>query len=344
MVRRADDVHYKICPPPQQEAVRFHFITEGIPEETRAALEGIAARRENTELRLYSPAGMFSEEERKIIAASLSFNLRAWTKAPYYQFLAAELLPPNVHKALYLDSDVLCTGSLEELFSLDLANHPCAMCVDPGTLSVVFHNRLGYSLEDGYYNSGVDLYNLDIWRKEDLKSAMLGWLAANPAKCHFPVQDDLSACLRGRVLPLDFAYNVYPDALYVYYWINEEKNNCLAANKQYLPREDWPALLAACEAPRLVHIWSAPKPWHRECANPFAAVWRYFYAASPWAAEPLLRLYPPAARAKIGLKRMGRKALEAARLVAPLPKPVPFPEEAYASARRVLGELQSGIQ
>ena len=125
MVWRANALSYAFCPPPAQEQLRFHFITESLPKESKDALEGIASSRENTELRFYSPAKLLSEKETQSIGIALGDS--RYAKATYYKFLVADLLPRDIKRVLSIDNDVVCPGNLEELFRLDLGGAPCAI-------------------------------------------------------------------------------------------------------------------------------------------------------------------------------------------------------------------------
>ena len=321
-------------PPPQQEKLRFHVLSDGLGDVDKALLKGIAASREGTEVRFCRLEQNLPKETLELIERSAVSVPSHVTKSTYYRILAADLLPTDAHRALYLDGDVLCTGSLEELFSLDLKGCACGMCYGRGAASIPTYNRLGYPPEEGYFNAGVILYDLDLWRREGISRAMLNRLAASP----MDDQNLINACLHGRILPLDYSYNVMSVCFYVFYWLQQEKNNYLAASTQYLPKSEWPALLAACEHPRLVHIFEALKPWHRDSTHPFTPVWRYFYAASPWKGERLKRCRLKLS-AKAKAKRLARRALERINLVAK--QSIPYPEEARMSAQRVLDGLQA---
>jgi lipopolysaccharide biosynthesis glycosyltransferase len=48
----------------------------------------------------------------------------------YFRFLIPDLLDKSISKILYLDGDILCTGSLDELFKTELSSYACAMCPD----------------------------------------------------------------------------------------------------------------------------------------------------------------------------------------------------------------------
>ena len=250
------------------------------------------------------------------------------------------MLPSDARRALYIDGDVLCTGPLDELFAADLKGCPAGMCYEQAQ-SIEPFNRLNYPPADGYFNSGVILFDLDAWRKENLGALILEWFSANMAKCIFSEQDAVNAALHGRISPLDFSANVMEGSLYVFYWIKGEEINHFARKTQYLPKSEWPALRKAVEKPRLVHMHAYIKPWFIDCPSPFAPVWRYFYAQSPWANEPLQWQNPPTAKARI--KRLGRRAFEAMHLIAKMPKhtvpPIPYPEETFNVAQGLLDRL-----
>ena len=332
-------LHY--APPPVTERLRFHVLSDDLDDADKAALKSIAARRENTQVFFYAPERMLSPHELKSINATLKEG--DWvTKEAYYRFAAADLIPPDARRALYIDGDALCTGSLEGVFDADLRGCPCGMCVDVFSMRLDYYNRLSYPPKDAYFCSGVILFDLDAWRKQNLKEAVFGWLEANAKKALFHDQDAINGALHGRIFPLDFSYNVSQNCFNVFYWIQEEKNKYYASGTQFLPKEQWPALLAAVKRPRLVHFLANPKPWHTDCEKPFADMWRYFYAQSPWKDEKLgyKNLSPFKAKIKRLLGKRGRSVLEKLHIVARLPATaIPYPAEAWQIARKALDEL-----
>ena len=326
----------RFTPPhtPTAERLRFHVLSDDLDNADKATLQGIASRRKNTEVAFYSPAQALSKEVvRQIDATMHRAPAHSYvTKETYYRVLAANILPPDVHRALYLDGDMVCTGSLEELFTADMKGCPAGMCYGTAPFAVPVHNRLDYPTSEGYFNAGFILFDLDLWRKENLTKSMLDYLEVNSKKLLSLDQDLINAVLHGRILRMDFSYNVNPKCFYVFYWILEGENKYYAEQTQYLQKAEWPDLLAACESPRIVHFTTALKPWYRECGVPFTSVWRYFYAHSPWANEPLKHI-----STKARIKRIGRKVLERFKVLAPR---IPTPKEAYTSEQRVLVRLR----
>lgn len=316
---------------PLHEQIHFHVLGDCLDDADKDALQGVAAMRDGALVSFYVPERSLSKENLQLIDKTLE-NRKDISRETYYRLLAADLLPDTVHRALYLDGDMVCTGDLSELFEVDLKGCPVGMCYDICTSSIEKYNRLGYPFSEGYFNGGLELFDLDLWRKENLIRVMLEWLAANARKCETHDQDVVNAVLHGRIFPLDFSYDIQPRGLYVFYWIEEEKNGYFASNMQYLPKDEWPALCAAIENPRLVHFSWTVKPWHKECDNPFAIVWRYFSGRSPWKDERFKHI-----PAKDRIKRMGRRVLERLNLASvQIP---PYPEQAREIAQRVLDKL-----
>lgn len=86
------------------------------------------------------------------------------TTASYGRLFIAKLLPENVEKVLYLDADVLCIGSLKELFNLDMSKCAVAAVLDSSLSESQHAAEIGVTK---YINSGVLLINLKLWREKN---------------------------------------------------------------------------------------------------------------------------------------------------------------------------------
>src|SRR4029077_14814785 len=73
----------------------------------------------------------------------------------------------DLGRVLYLDSDLIVTGPLDELWSTDLVAHPLAAVTNPlyPGMSTAFFRVLGLPTETAYFNSGVMLIDLEDWRR-----------------------------------------------------------------------------------------------------------------------------------------------------------------------------------
>ena len=134
-------------------------------------------------------------------------------RAAYYRiYFAAHLRALGHHaRALYVDSDVLLTGALDDLLRLHGSGHPLTARLEnarPEVRRAIAH----HGLPDGqYFNSGVLLIDL---RHPDLEAALQASMAAidDPGvTLLYHDQCALNLGFRGRFAELDLAWN-YPVA------------------------------------------------------------------------------------------------------------------------------------
>lgn len=98
--------------------------------------------------------------------------------ANYYRLAAACILPIDINKILYLDSDIIVRRSLHELWDTDVADYALGAVIDyvwgPGKDYV--------ELPPGtkYFNSGVMLINMDYWRRNQLYERGIAFVRNNP--------------------------------------------------------------------------------------------------------------------------------------------------------------------
>ena len=81
------------------------------------------------------------------------------------RILLPNLLPKEMKKILYLDSDMLVTSDLKELYDIPLDDYYAAMTLD---ISLCDDNRELIDTESNYCNSGMILMNLPLWRENNL--------------------------------------------------------------------------------------------------------------------------------------------------------------------------------
>lgn len=176
-----------------------------------------------------------------------------------YFRLAIPRLFPEAQKIIYLDCDILVKGSLKELFDIDTGKRPLGM-----TLEVTASSET--------YNSGVILYNCDIWRQEQLEATAYAYIQRNRETLTFPDQDTINAVLKGRIYTLDTKWN---------------KQIPLLSSQRGDPSAFWS--LQAGDI--VIHFIGECKPWHGLADN--AAVEEYMQLARllPWEVPDLRSRY-----------------------------------------------------
>ena len=137
----------------------------------------------------------------------------------YYRLLAAEILPLDIDRILYLDADIIVDGSLEEFYNLDFCGNAAAVCADTiANFNENIRSRIGLSKEGTYFNAGVILMNMSVWRKVVTRQKVVEILQSGKI---FPFhdQDILNILLDKNLIYVNaFVYNFevvlardYPD-------------------------------------------------------------------------------------------------------------------------------------
>jgi lipopolysaccharide biosynthesis glycosyltransferase len=124
--------------------------------------------------------------------------------AAYYRLYLPDLLPKNIDKILYLDSDIIVRKNILSLWKMPLEKNPVAAVHDPFFSD---YERLNISKESGYFNSGVMLINLDLWKEQEIHKLVIDYIEENPEKLIWPDQDGLNVVLRDKWFKLPAIYN-----------------------------------------------------------------------------------------------------------------------------------------
>ena len=189
------------------------------------------------------------------------------TVAAYLRFFMEKKLPFDVQKVLYLDCDIIVVDSLKELYETDISNYSLAAAFDVECDDICRYNRLDYPLQDGYFNSGVMLINLDYCRKNSISEKALQFVCENPRACIFHDQDALNHLLHGTVKFVSSRYNV----IYEFFRIDSE-NLRIEKNKYEVIKKD-------LQNPVIIHYAGVFKPWDIEYHRfnyPFASLYSYY--------------------------------------------------------------------
>lgn len=131
------------------------------------------------------------------------------TSAAWARFLAPDLLPESVQRAIYLDCDMIVVDDLPELFLLNMKDHALAAVVDDFGPVILANRRekLGMRPNAVYFNSGIILIDMKSWRDNKIGQLAIDFGRENPADLIYPDQCALNAVIDGDYLPLSDAYN-----------------------------------------------------------------------------------------------------------------------------------------
>lgn len=202
------------------------------------------------------------------------------TPAAYLRLVLGEVLPANLERVLYLDSDILVRRPLDELWSMDLQGCVLAAVAAPNEMDNC--QRLQLDPERGYFNSGVLLIDLERYRSFAIYQKGLQFVAEHPERLRWHDQDVLNHLLREAWLPLADCWNATTP-----WWLLSgdalRPDVDLVAPDQHLPF-----------SPALIHFTGGGwyKPWNFLCRHPHRHVYRKLARQTPWRNVPLLE-HPP---------------------------------------------------
>ncbi|MDR1596046.1 MAG: hypothetical protein LBR91_03965 [Puniceicoccales bacterium] len=124
----------------------------------------------------------------------------------HYLYLFAPPIIENVHRAIYMDSDMICNCDIFDLYSADMGSATIAVAKPCGQESAVITDAADF-------NSGMVMINMDVWRENNLSDKLLEF-GRNLPKGKLCDQQILNQWFRIRnpnqLAYVDSRYNVFP--------------------------------------------------------------------------------------------------------------------------------------
>ena len=195
----------------------------------------------------------------------------------YLPILIPALLPEHCKKAVFLDCDMIIESDISKLTDIELDGAPIMavrdyliqICSDRE--GIANYKELGGSADSPYFNSGVMLLNIELWRKEKLTEKAIQYIQENKESIYHYDQGVLNALFIDQWGELDAKWN---------------QQGCLF----------WPQVLKKTEYtgkliemydelvhhPYIIHYLSPSKPWHHKCMHPHANRFLYYLRESQW--------------------------------------------------------------
>lgn len=189
--------------------LRFHLLVDGITPAHRVVLDSIATDYGATlnviDLGVSNVLG-----ER--IAGFPAIRMRRFHPVIYARLFLGELLPPDVAKVLYLDTDIFVRSDIAMLYATDLAGKAIAAALQPDRMHCIagkdLRTRNAFSMAEPYFNSGVMLIDMTQYRGVDFAAALKASLPQSEIEMFYYDQDIINFCFKGRILELDYRWNL----------------------------------------------------------------------------------------------------------------------------------------
>jgi lipopolysaccharide biosynthesis glycosyltransferase len=235
---------------------RVFVVTNGLSAEAREKLSRIAdASRHRLEFRLVDQG-----------ALRLARVFGHVSIATYFRVLIPRILPCEIDRVLFLDSDLIVRGRLQEFYEQPLDGWTHAAVENPCCTERV--QTLGMPTGSRYFNGGVLLLNLRAWREEKVCQRLLDYIEGNAEKLLWWDQDALNATLHGRWKRCRATWNAQ-EAFFV---------GSTALDLEVTEDE----FDEARSRPRIVHFSGSAKPWTYYTRHPYKGEYYTYLARTPW--------------------------------------------------------------
>ncbi len=177
------------------------------------------------------------------------------TRTAYFRLALPDIMPEDVHKIIYLDSDMLVFGDINELWATNVEGFPLAAVPDYGIMSSARlwkqkESFIGMKNDGIYFNSGVLVINLDIWKELNVGQKALDLIR----EVQYPHldQDALNKIFMNNWISLPLKWNIIPPVFYLFW-------KRILLNPKFRAKA-----VEARKNIRIIHYAGRYKPWEFE--------------------------------------------------------------------------------
>ena len=190
-------------------------------------------------------------------------------------------LPEDVKKVIYIDSDTLYIGNVQELYDIQIEERYLYAAVRD-LWPASYNKALGLSEDELYFQSGIMLVDLEKWRAEQCEERLIKEAKAAKQYYFMHDQDLLNLCFHGRIQTLSPKYGMY------YLLRRYTAKECIwftgKDEAHYYSVED---INAAKKDVHVVHYSGDyyGRPWAFPMACADNRLWLSYYKKTPWKNE-----------------------------------------------------------
>lgn len=179
------------------------------------------------------------------------------TSSAYYRISIPEIFDDSVHKLIYLDCDMIVKGDIIELWDTDISDFHIGAVEN---LSGHTYKKLGIP-QNQYFNSGMLLINLDLWRRDGIPEKVFRFKKENADRISTNDQCALNGVLHDKWKHLHLKWN-HQTGLY-------RPSEQTAAFSQS-------EIAEATLSPGIIHYIGWDKPWRKVRFHPLAGEYDRF--------------------------------------------------------------------
>jgi len=250
------------------EKICVHILENGIGNENREKLEAITAAFSNAELAWFDFSAW---KERLQLDMSWPISVSS-----YARLFAGSMLRKDIPRVLYMDCDMIVCDSLRELWTADLGGKAVGAVQD--FIGDETKAAVGLLPEEMYFNAGLLLINLGVWREEQVEKRCMTFLEERQGRVTHHDQGVLNGVLRNQWQRLPAACNL----MTIHYMFDRRKlAKYFGDHAEFYTEQE---VAEAKAKPVILHYTPSftSRPWVKDCRHPLRG--RYWAAVdkTPW--------------------------------------------------------------
>ncbi len=181
----------------------------------------------------------------------------------------------EIDKIIYFDCDTSITGSLKELWTLDINEYYVAGVWDDAAPRL--KSAVNVNGSEKYINCGFVLMNLDNWRKYKLEEKSIELINKFNGDVPFLDQGVVNSICKNHTLLLEPKYNLMS---YMLMFKAREIEKLCKVERMYTQKE----IDDAIENPVVIHWVNGcyNRPWSKNCTHPLRGKYLEYLKMSPW--------------------------------------------------------------
>jgi len=190
-------------------------------------------------------------------------------------------LSDNIERILYLDCDTIVNGSINELENISFG-HNLIAAVPELYMPANKKALIGLKKKETYYNAGVLLINLKLWRAKNVELEFIEYFRMKNGRLLYNDQDILNHCCKGRILTLSQTYNLPPNLFYFPRYFVKRLQPAYNV-------EDSIAYMKIISSPVIIHYMGDERPWIQGNHNKYRKPYEYYWKKSPWKKDSMVQ-------------------------------------------------------
>jgi lipopolysaccharide biosynthesis glycosyltransferase len=244
--------------------VHFHIIDIGFREESKQKIIcNLSKFKKDIEFSFHTP-----EPERfEMLPQVQHFGLDV-----YFRLNLDTLLPKNIERILYLDSDIIVQQDISHLLDYDMKDNVIGAvrdyCLtDIGDGLPIPCEQLGIPFDTPYLNAGVLLIDVKKWREQNITQKIIDTLLKFRKYIHHADQDGLNLILYKSRCILDSIYNVHTYFFNINNWRMTDFRKIIISETVFLEKN------------AILSHFIGPKPWSQKRIDrkDTRLFWHYLY-------------------------------------------------------------------